>query len=242
MINIAIIEDDAAFREKIRQSLQRSMTAQHTDYGSLPEDTRVQIQCFCEASEVLLTDAPFDLYCIDIMMPRMDGFTLANAIRKRYGSTPELVFITSNEAAVYSAFQYQALAYVRKSSFENDFDTMIRSFQKKWHRTHTRLTFHYDNCLIVKTAEQIIYAEARGHTLQLYCTDDIIRISETLNELSKRLACEGFVQTCRSHLVNCKYIQSISAKTLLLTTKTIIPVSRNRRAAVKDAFMNYMRK
>ncbi len=242
MINIAIIEDDTAFREKIKQSLQRSMTEQHTDYGRLPEDTQVQIQCFSEASEVLLTDTAFDLYCLDIIMPQMDGFALANAIRKRYGSTPELVFITSNEAAVYSAFQYQALAYVRKSSFESDFDAMIRYFQEKWHRTHTHFTFHYDNCLIVKTTAQIIYAEACGHTLQLHCTDEICRISETLNELSKRLAWEGFVQTSRSHLVNCKYIQSISAKNLLLTTKTVIPVSRNRRAAVKDAFMNYMRK
>jgi DNA-binding response OmpR family regulator len=45
------------------------------------------------ASQALL-EASFDLFLLDVMMPKMDGFTLAKEVRKKNSKTP-IIFITA---------------------------------------------------------------------------------------------------------------------------------------------------
>jgi two-component system LytT family response regulator len=59
--------------------------------------------------------------------------------------------------------------------------------------------------------------------------------SETMKELERRLAPFGFLRIHKSHLVNRRFIRTISAADLQLVNGSVVPVGRAYRAALADA-------
>ena len=68
----------------------------------------------------------FDLAVLDVMMPQMDGFTLANQIKKRFPDLP-FIFLTAKSLKidVLKGFSLGALDYLKKPIDEEELLTRI---------------------------------------------------------------------------------------------------------------------
>jgi DNA-binding response OmpR family regulator len=80
------------------------------------------------ASELLGKIAPPDLMIVDVMMPRIDGFSLATNVRKRpeFQSLP-IIFLTAKTAAhsVIKGIQLGARHYLSKPFSVTDLLTKV---------------------------------------------------------------------------------------------------------------------
>lgn len=78
---ILIVEDDKTMSYLLEQNLRSA-------------DYNVSISNDGETALMLFRKKPFDLCLIDVMLPRMDGFTLAKIIRKENENIP-IIFLTA---------------------------------------------------------------------------------------------------------------------------------------------------
>ena len=102
MTRILLVEDEANFGAVLRDYLQM-----HDYEVSLYQDGLAGLGAF--------RAHPFDLCILDVMMPKMDGFTLAEEIRSINSDIP-IIFLTarSMKEDVYQGFELGADDYITK--------------------------------------------------------------------------------------------------------------------------------
>lgn len=231
MIYTAIVDDEKEFADSYEAML-----------GNFLKEPGMEICVlkFESAEELFKREEEFDLYFLDIEMSEMDGMKLAKVIREKYGTLPEIVFVTSKEMAVFDAFSVDALGFIRKAFLETDFERTMMKYVEKWKCRNRKYEFKTEDMLIYKSEEEILFAEVYGHRLILHCTDGEYEMRGTINDLDRRLPRENFVEPHRSYLVNCRFIEHIENDILIMDTGVRIPLSRRKRDEVRKKFLRYM--
>ena len=106
MIKIAIAEDDTDFIQKYKDMIEQYMSK---------HSVNCKVDDYKNAKELLDGTMDYDLFCLDIEMPGINGLELAGEIRRVCGNKPDIAFVTAYENAVYDVFRYNALGFLRKS-------------------------------------------------------------------------------------------------------------------------------
>lgn len=86
MIKIAIIDDDKGFLIKYKSMTEEFMNGTDMDYT---------VDTYDSAEAVLESAMDYELYCLDVEMPGIDGFQLAEKIRRMRGRTPDILLCRS---------------------------------------------------------------------------------------------------------------------------------------------------
>lgn len=83
------------------------------------------------------------------------------------------------------------------------------------------------------SAVDIVYVEADiNYTiLNLKCGKKLM-LAKTLKQWSKMLQHEHFIRPSRSHLVNVKFLKSVTDTHLVLSTEHEVEISRSRRPSI----------
>ena len=186
--------------------------------------------------------APFDFVFLDIDMPNINGFEIAERINKDNSSL--IVFVTSHDELVYSSFRFQPFRFIRKNHIAAELPETVKALaERNIERTAAR---HFE----VRTSSgnvfldlnDVEYIEIYGHWLKITIKDDdAIECYGSLSDFEKRLAPHNFVRTHKSYLVNCKYIYSIEQRQVVLDDKTAIPLSKYKIESVRSKLRNYLR-
>ncbi len=183
----------------------------------------------------------YDIYILDIIMPRFSGIDLAHKIRER-GETAEILFLTVSREYAVEAFGVKASGYlikpVEKADFERELLDCIRSLAPK------------DNpSILLKTREgvlklriqDIITVESFNHnrvfTLSDGTTVETKATLSSLVELLRKYSC--FFHPHRAYIVNLDHVNGLTATNLLMTDGRRIPISRNIYPKLKKAYMDY---
>lgn len=93
MINVLLVEDDAAIVKVIK------------DYFERREDFAIETAENGLIGEELFYERTYDLVLLDIMMPKKDGFELCRDLRKR--SSVPIIFITAREKTEDALLGYE---------------------------------------------------------------------------------------------------------------------------------------
>jgi DNA-binding LytR/AlgR family response regulator len=100
-------------------------------------------------------------------------------------------------------------------------------------------TNYLGNCLHLgkKTtffANEILFFEGDiNYTWIHYATDTHKKVlAKTLLEVQEKINSNNFVRISRKHLVNRKFIVEVGKDFVILTDRTVLPVSRRRRGGV----------
>ena len=105
MIKISICDDSPVYLEKLRDKI-----------TSIMERCRVRcsVSLFPSGKEFLKqhTEIPFDVVFLDIKMPDMDGFKVAERIRKTSENTV-IIFVTTEDSMVYDSFSFQPFDFIQ---------------------------------------------------------------------------------------------------------------------------------
>lgn len=242
LLKVAICEDDPTQAKNVRRMVEAWGEARG-------QKTTVYPYAGCEA---FLTDwmecMDYDLLLLDIDLGGgMNGIELARHIRRKdMGIT--IVFLTGLPEYMSQGYDVQALHFLVKPVAEGRLrdvlDRAAAAAQKK------------EEFLLLETeaeteripVSRIVYGEAFSHTVMLYLAPEKIgekassrEIKMCLGDLEELLPGPGFFRCHRSYLVHLPYIRKIDKTQMLLEYGLSVPVSRGKRAALYQAFLEYHR-
>ena len=237
MLRIGICDDKQEDIDRI-EGLALCFSEEH------PE-TPIQIRTYKSPYD-LLSDVEetggFDLYLLDVVMPRMTGVALARRIRERK-ERAEILFLTVSREYALEAFSVKASGYLIKPVSKSDFDdALLHCIQRLSPENKPSLMLKSRDGLRRVPVCELVCVESFNHDQICTLSDGSdLKLSATLTELMEELMeYPAFAQPHRAYIVNMDFIQRLTARELLLTNGKRIPVPKSRYGKLKNAYLDYM--
>lgn len=224
LIRIAICDDMEEFIEKQTKLLNR--------YAN-EKLVRFHISKFMDG--LGLTDAvknnKYDVIFLDINMPGINGFEIANIIRQ-YDNDVFIVFNTSfytTENAM-KGYNYNAIDFIQKPlSYVNLRNIMDKIYNKRKLKCEKNIVIRNNKGIFRIAIEDITYIET-SHKNVLIHTINTDFISYAKLSTFEVVLKECFVRCHKSYLVNMDYIFYIKNNDAILTNKVKIPISKYKKS------------
>ena len=233
---IAFCDDDPVMRRHIRQTV-----------CLLFEKNGIQVECreYAGAGELLkgLADAQHELLFLDIDLPDADGVRFGEQLRQT-GINTEIIFVSNMDDRVYDVFGIRPLSFIRKSRFDNEIEGVIKNYITLKQQNNPQLLLNdADGKTISLTPDKIMYIESAGKLqkvfLEGYSEPMIVRA--VLRELDRQLMQHGFVRIHKGFLVNYRFIQKITSRSVFLDSGISLPVGRDRLQEVRERYLQLMK-
>lgn len=248
MIKALIIDDEAAAAGVLQMMLER--------HAPQISDIRIATK-ISEAHSLIRLFQPH-LVFQDIVMPEKNGFEFLSEISE---INFEIIFTTAYNEYAIQAIRFSALDYLLKPVNALELQEAVNRFiDKRDKQQQTDLLFKnlLNNLAIKKESEfklavptptgavffsisQIIRLEGEGNYTQFHLTGNKKYLSaKTMKEYGEILVQHNFIRIHKSHLVNRTFIESYENEgSILLTDKTSLPVSRQRKHEVQSLLRGY---
>lgn len=241
MIRVLIFENEPSYVNTVALAVQKivpnAIIQNQTSYSS-------------HAIEQIYSFKPH-LVFLDVKLAEFNNFGF---LQKLKDIDFEIVFTAFNDQFAIQAIRFNALDYLLKPFDTSDLYDSLNRFVMKRNRNEKLLqliinssknddALDEDFKLTVSTIEgthflkpsDIMRLEADGSYTKFHLVNKVsLMISRTLREFEESLSLHGFIRTHKSHLVNARFIQSISAANVFLQNGESIEVARRRRSEVKS--------
>ena len=239
-MRIAICEDTPMEAEFLCELLAR--------YQQKKPHIRFEIERYDSAEglvQALSENKSYDLYLLDIIMPGMDGMSLAHALREREAEST-IIFLTSSIDFAVEAFQVKASDYlvkpVEKQRLFEAMDEVIATLGSRVEPMAVLQTPDYD--LTVKRGD-IAAVEVTGHTLTYRLLGGRKVVSKVLRipfeqATADLLEDDRFFSPHRSFLINLEHVEKLSREEVYMAGGFGVPVSRLRHSALKRSYAAYL--
>lgn len=189
-----------------------------------------------------------DLIFLDVVMPRASGFELIKQLPAQH--SPEIIFVTSFDEYALEAIRCCALAYIIKPIQTEELIQAVRLANQRigqkvsYERSQAliynlditqpkrkRLGIPSEKGLEFVEVGQIIRCEGLGGCTRIVLKNEKSLLSSyNIGEFKKLLENYRFFPVHKSHLINLDEIIRYDREgTVLLSDKTLAPVSRRRR-------------
>ena len=234
-IPIAICEDNFSSLSYIEQSVRKFLTS-HGCQGVISSYSS-SFNLYHQVQEGIR----FGLYFLDIDMPKVDGLTLASAIRK-FDDGAVIMFVSAKEEYVFDAIKVQPFRFIRKSHFQSDLTEALEEYlrQNQTEKEENFLTLEVQNEIYSFCVNEIVYIQAKDNYLDIITNQKNTLIRYKISDMEKRLEPYQFLRIHKSYLVNYRYIYSLQNKTVTLEDGTVLPISRYRFLEVQSKFKEYI--
>jgi DNA-binding LytR/AlgR family response regulator len=235
MYKAAIVEDEEIFLNRSKELLANTFKERKAD---------VAFDFFMSGEEFLpMMEQHFhcDIIFLDIEMPGMDGIEVCRKIRE---ISPDalVVFISNKESLVFQTFEVQPFRFIRKSELDEMVFSLVDSILAELQRRQQKIikieeasggdVYSFD-------VRKILYIEAQRKDCAIVTEDGLTTLRSKLMTLEDMLAGQDFIKIHRSFLVNLSCITKIQKDSVLLKNGHELPLSRNMRDQVKQAFLNH---
>ena len=222
MINICIVEDESDQADLLRNYIQT--------YGN-KNNQQFNITHFTDGID--LVDeyrAQFDIILLDIQMKHLDGMVAAEKIRK-VDADVVIIFITSTVRYAVQGYAVDALGYVLKPvpylQFEQLFDKAISRVMTKKEKLYIRVSV--DERQLKLDCDNIYYIESQRNNVCIHCADEDYITAGPLKKFEEMLSGHGFSKCHNAYIVNLSYVEGVRKEEVLLTSGTVLPISRARK-------------
>lgn len=194
-----------------------------------------------ELEEKISDGNHYDLYFLDIDMPKLNGIELGRIIREKDPGAV-ILFVSAKEEYVFDTFQVNAYRFIRKSNFEADINEAIHTYCTKMNMLTPEyfLTLQVQNEVYRIDLNKVLYIESKDKYLDVVTAEETLVIRYKISDLEKLLQTSHFLRIHKSFLVNCRYIYQIKGRQLFLDNGKDLPVSRYRVDEVLQKYMEYL--
>ena len=179
-----------------------------------------------------------DIFILDVEMPNMDGFELADKIRE-HTETSVIIFLTSHDEMASMGYKSKALRYVIKLNLERDIEEALESAVAEISSADDKtITLHRYNDYWRIPYKDIICVSRISR--QLVITTRLlgeITDNRGIKEFFDTLEDNRFLFIDRSCFVNIDYISRINGFSLKLKDGQVLPISRRSLKNVKQTLL-----
>ena len=227
MINIAILDDCEKDIVLLKQLI--------TNY---PTNFKINYAQFNELNYEQIFIDDYDLYILDIDMPKLNGIDVAKKINQ-FNESAKIIFYSNREDLVFETFCISSIFFIRKSKVEQDF---IKAFKKisTLINKETQM-FDFENYHIAY--KDIIYVESRSNYVYIHLKNDLqVKLRVPLKTLIDKFISNNFILVYHGVLVNCCWINKIdeTEERLQLKNNEKIPISCRKYNDVKNKYFDYL--
>ncbi len=234
-MRIAVCDDDEREISRIRELM--------TEYQV---SRKISVDChyFMNSTDFLceLKGGEYDLVLLDVLMPGTGGIGAAQELRK-LDENVRLIFVSASPEFAVESYSVGAYYYLLKPISAD-------SFFKLLDKVRGELSVQTEQGFIIKSREGVgrivfsalAYVEVINKTVFFHLADGVVReVTATLADFEEKLMSRPeFLKTHRSYLVNLRYIQAIDINCVVMKNGDRIPLSRQRRGQVQDAYMRFL--
>ncbi|WP_105614066.1 LytR/AlgR family response regulator transcription factor [Vallitalea okinawensis] len=207
-----------------------------------------------------IKDLKPEVVFLDISMPEMDGFLLADAIMKLDDSI-QIVFATAYDEYAIQAFDINAVDYIMKPFYEDRINKTIQRIRKgmgnrsnenndniknaiKGHslKKCNKLAVWLNDRIILINQCNILYCTVKDGATYIITKDNEFYVPDTLSKLEEQLECQHFFRCHRSYIINIEQIEEIipwfnnTYNVKMFGCDEKVPVSRRHIKDFKNIF------
>lgn len=239
MYRIAICDDEQAELDRVKELL---------NYYKKQRPCTDLIVCEFTSMTTLRMEAQaravFDLLILDVYLPGQNGIDGARQLRES-GYDGSILFITSSLEHSLDAFRVDAVQYlVKPVEEERFFDVLDKTFNRiNWERQQY-IALKAGRKIRRIPVRDIRYCEAQNHHVQMYFADgEVLTVRMPLTELKEQMkAFPEFAGVGSTYVVNLDFVDSLTAKSLVLTNGETIWLPRGAYAALREQYFAYYRR
>lgn len=186
----------------------------------------------------------YDLIFLDIEMPWMDGFSVAE-ILTNISPHVKIVFVTSHDDLVYDSFKYTPIEFIRKNNLSYDMERKSKYIFSKINQAGANYIFVQNNISTALKLSDIIYIENIRNDIKLYTNNAKVYMlkRKTLKNFISELEYDNIIQIHMSYAVNIEYIYSPPKydNITLIKNDIVLPVGRKFKNNLSEKFIEYAR-
>lgn len=193
-------------------------------------------------SSVIDAGDSHDVFFLDVEMPKVDGFQLADKIRNKLPAAI-IVFLTSHSELAPDGYKFRALRYVSKLVLSQKLPEALEAVQKEFSALESGYLVvpHYTDALRIPYNEilyvQHILRSSQIHTLR----QGVIKDNRGLKTIYSVIGDKRFIYIDRSTFVNIDFIRELKGNEIILRTGESLAISRPMLANVKETIVRMWR-
>ena len=193
-------------------------------------------------SSVIDAGDSHDVFFLDVEMPKVDGFQLADKIRNKLPAAI-IVFLTSHSELAPDGFKFRALRYVSKLVLSQKLPEALEAVQKEFSALESGYLVvpHYTDALRIPYNE-ILYVQHILRSSQIYTLrQGVIKDNRGLKTIYSVIGDKRFIYIDRSTFVNIDFIRELKGNEIILRTGESLAISRPMLANVKETIVRMWR-
>lgn len=224
---IGICDDDICILKELKTKVEEWIKINKYD---------VHVIVFNSPSELLKFNDEINILFLDVEMPDMDGFTVAENIRRKYPKM-KILFLTSHKEMIQQAFKVQAFRYFYKPIDLKEINEGLND---------AFLQLKKENGIMVSGRfirySDIVYVESIGDESVLHLINEELVTGITLKQWMKKLG-DDFFQCHKSFIVSLGAIKAVKDGEVAFTnSKKTIPVSIRKKTPLKNDYYDYIKR
>lgn len=224
-MKIAIVDDEASWRERIREVIVRQ-----------DDNHEMQIDLFASGTEYLASENRYDISFIDIEMPDKDGFDTILAARERHADGIYVILTTHVEMS-RKGYVVNAFRYIDKLHLE-ELKEAIQSAGNILQGNQTITVDVIGDGPRDITLKNIVYVETEKHYIVVHLQQGNIKCSNKMQEIEDMLPGNCFVRCHNAYIVNLDEIKDLDERIIYLNGGYDIDVSKRRMSQFKKIYLN----
>jgi putative response regulator receiver domain protein len=193
-------------------------------------------------SSVIDAGDSHDVFFLDVEMPKVDGFQLADKIRNKLPAAI-IVFLTSHSELAPDGYKFRALRYVSKLVLSQKLPEALEAVQKEFSALESGYLVvpHYTDALRIPYNE-ILYVQHILRSSQIYTLrQGVIKDNRGLKTIYSVIGNKRFIYIDRSTFVNIDFIRELKGNEIILRTGESLAISRPMLANVKETIVRMWR-
>ena len=229
-IQVLIVDDDAVAREAARECV-----------GFFVEPSNVHTAGNSVEMMRVLTTIPIDLAFLDMEMPDIDGFSVADYL-KRVQPKTQYVFLTGHTELGAKSYEYEPLDFLCKPvngmRMQKTFERFDRTRNKT--ETHERIAVETAEGFEMIDPYEIRFVSRDNRKAVIHCGDKCYTAAGSLGELEVMFGDYRLIRCHQSFLLSLDHVRS-AQKTVfgrayyaIMDTGEQVPVSRSKFPELRE--------
>ncbi len=234
MYKIAIVDDEKSAIETLETHLKK--------FQEENPSLELNVRTFLSPDEFFEHENEnFDLLFLDVEMPEMSGFVVAERLREKY-SEIAIIFITNMAQYAIKGYSVEALDYVLKP-------VGYYAFSMKMKKAITYMERHSSKEIPIKLGESefinvsvrdILYVEVLLHYIVYHTKEREFKVRGSMNEAEKTLKPYAFARIGKSFLVNMRSVKGVNGMDITLKNGEVLKLSRSKKEEFLTQFFAFM--